>query len=341
VLIFTLAGVAGSVFYLPFRKVKGWAWETYWLIYALAGLVVVPWVTAYATSPNVLSVLRAAPRRELVYCYLCGAAWGFGGLTWGLMIRYLGVGLGLAIGCGICSAAGTIVPPILNGNFGQLLDTNGGRVSLLGVVVSVVGIVFIGIAGMSKEREQSETVKKKAVAEFDFKKGLLVAVFAGLASSAMNFGLQGGPTLEHLALTTVPTTSATWKGMPVLLMVYFGGFTVNCLWCLGLNVKNKTLSDYAKPAVPRVTNMLFAVLAGALWCSQTIFLKAGEPAMGAIAYVGWAVVNASTVLFSALLGLVLGEWKGTSARTSRLLVVGFLVLLLSSLTVGVSGYLRL
>ena len=106
VLIFALGGLAGAVFYLPFKKVKNWAWESYWLVYALFGLLIVPWVLAFTTSPNTFSVLKAAPGKELWYCYLCGAAWGIGGLTWGLMIRYLGVGLGLALGCGICSAAG-------------------------------------------------------------------------------------------------------------------------------------------------------------------------------------------------------------------------------------------
>src|SRR5208282_6331519 len=101
VLIFALGGLAGAVFYLPFKKVKNWAWESYWLVYALSGLLIVPWVLALTTSPNVFSVLKAAPGNTLAYCFFCGAAWGIGGLTWGLMIRYLGVGLGLALGCGI------------------------------------------------------------------------------------------------------------------------------------------------------------------------------------------------------------------------------------------------
>ena len=44
VMIFVLGGLAGAVFYLPFKKVKNWAWESYWLVYAVVGLVIVPWV---------------------------------------------------------------------------------------------------------------------------------------------------------------------------------------------------------------------------------------------------------------------------------------------------------
>ena len=340
ILIFALGGLAGAVFYLPFKKVKNWAWESYWLVYAVAGLVVVPWVLALTTSPNVFSVIKTAPHDELLKCYLCGAMWGVGGLTWGLMIRYLGVGLGLAIGCGLCSAAGTLIPPVIQGTLGKLLETDPGKASLGGVVVSLIGIVIVGMAGMSKEQELPEAEKKKAVAEYDFKKGILVAIFSGLMSSGMNFGLQGGVQLTELTKTTAPITPPAWQGMPVLVVVLLGGFTINALYCLFLNFKNKTTGDYLKAATPLAGNFIFAGLAGAIWCSQFICFKTGEPAMGKTAYVGWSVLMASAILFSTLLGIMLGEWKGTSTKTRSLLAAGLVLLCLSSVIAGFSGYLE-
>jgi len=339
ILIFTLGGLSGAVFTLPFKKVKSWAWESYWLVYAVFGLAIVPWVLAFLFSPNILAVLKAAPGSALAYCFGCGAAWGVGGLTWGLMIRYLGIGLGLAIGCGLCSAAGTLVPPILNGNLATLAGTPSANATLVSVFVSLAGIVAVGLAGRSKERELSEEVKKKAVAEFNFKKGLAVAVFSGLMSAAMSFGLQGGTEIERLARTIAPATSPTWKGLPVLVVVLAGGLAVNLIWCLFLNVKNKTLGDYVKRKTPLAANLFFAGVAGAIWCSQFICFKTGEPVMGKTAYVGWAVLMASTILFSSLLGIFLGEWKGTSRRTRTLLGVGLALLILSSALAGYSGYL--
>ncbi len=339
VIIFTVGGLAGAVFYLPFKKVKNWAWESYWLIYAVFGLIVVPWILAFSMSPNVLSVLKASPANELWYCYLCGAAWGIGGLTWGLMIRYLGVGLGLAIGCGLCSSAGTLIPKMLKGEFGQLFEPGAGIVSFLGVLVSIVGIVTIGMAGISKEKELPDEEKKKAVAEFNFKKGIIVAIFSGLMSSAMSFGLQGGAAIEKLALSTEPVTSMSWKGMPVLVIVLLGGFTINFLWCLMLNLRNKTTGDYTKANTPLLGNIAFAAAAGAIWCSQFICFKTGEPAMGRMAYVGWAVLMASAILFSSLLGILLGEWKKTSSRTKSLLAAGIALLMFSAIIAAYSGYL--
>lgn len=342
IVIFMVGGLAGAVFYLPFKKVTGWAWESYWLVYAVFGLLIVPWVLTLIVSPNVFDVLRAAPRGELWYTYLCGAAWGFGGLTWGLMIRYLGFGLGLAMGAGITSAAGTLFPPMLRGTeaIRAMFTTPSGQVSVLAAVVSVAGIVLVGMAGMSKEKELSEDEKKKAVAEFDFKKGIIAVLFAGLMSAGMSFGLQGGPRIEELALTVSPASSVAWAGMPVLVMVLLGGFTVNFVWCVLLNIKNKTAGDYVCPEGPvLVSNLFFAALAGAIWCSQFICFKTGEPQMGETSYIGWAVLMASQILFSQLLGVALGEWKGTSRKTVQLLVSGLALLLISAVVAGYSGYL--
>ncbi|MGB9624005.1 MAG: L-rhamnose/proton symporter RhaT [Phycisphaerae bacterium] len=383
VLIFALGGLAGAVFYLPFKKVKNWAWESYWMIYALAGLIIVPWVLALSTSPNVLAVLRQSPPKTLAYCFACGAMWGVGGFTWGLMIRYLGVGLGLAIGCGLCSASGTLIPPILAGNLASLADTPAAKAALAGVVVSLLGIVLVGMAGMSKENELPEEEKKKAVAEYNFRKGILVAIFSGLMSSAMSFGLQGGPITAYkaqfgsqtrvleaedhvqeqvpaelaglagvfydkegkvwVAPAAAPhevTTSKTWRGMPILVVVLAGGFVINFLYCFYLNIRNKTLGDYTKKDAPLAGNTFFAALAGAIWCCQFICFKTGEPAMGQRAYIGWAVLMASAILFSTLLGIVLGEWKGTSGRTRTRLTAGLVLLILSSVIAGYSGYLK-
>jgi L-rhamnose-H+ transport protein len=342
VLIFAIGGLAGAVFYLPFRKVHDWAWESYWLVYAVTGLFLVPVALALATSPNLFSVLGAAPRSELLYCYLCGAMWGVGGLTWGLMIRYLGVGLGLALGCGITSAAGTLVPRLLAGDIGRLFEPGAGIVSLIGVLVSLAGIVTVGLAGMSKERELPEEEKRRSVAEFSFSKGIRAALFSGLMSSAMGWGLVGGPTMQSLAETTAPVTSKTWSGMPVLVVVLLGGLTVNLVWCLYLNVKNRTMGDYAKAGAPLLGNFAFAAVAGAIWCSQFIAFKTGEPAMGRTAYVGWALLMACQILFSSLVGaFFLGEWRATGSRTRTLLGVGLVLLVLTAVLSGFSGYLSL
>ena len=325
--LFTLGGLAGAVFALPFKRVKSWAYESYWLFYAIFGLVIFPWILALATVPNLMDVIKNAPGSVLARCFGFGALWGLGGLTWGLMIRYLGIGLGLAIGCGLCSATGTLIPPIVTGKAAELVKDTGSIVVLLGVFGSLAGIAFVGLAGKSKEGELSEEQKKKAVAEFDFKKGMLVALFSGIASAGMNFGLQSGGVLQDAAVRG--GTLSKWQGMPVLVVVLLGGFAVNAIWCLTQNMKNKTLSDYSNSRTPIVSNIFFAGLAGVIWAMQFVCQKVGEPAMGELAYIGFAIVMGSAIFFSSLVGVLLGEWKGVGQRTKLLLGMGIVTLLVS------------
>jgi L-rhamnose-H+ transport protein len=340
VMLYALGGLAGAVFYLPFKRVRSWAWESYWMIYAVFGLLFVPWGLAFFVSPNLVPVLKASPGSTLFWCYLFGAMWGVGGLTWGLMIRYLGVGLGLALGCGICAATGTLIPPIFKGEFPALLTSTSGIATLIGVAVSLIGIVAVGSAGMSKENELPEDKKRVAVAEFHFKKGLIVAIFSGIMSAGMSFGLGGGAAIEKLALEIQPAGSAAWKGIPVLVVVLMGGFTINFLWCLYLNLKNKTIGDYMKAEIPLLANLIFAGMAGAIWCSQFICFKVADTKIGAYSFAGWTVLMSSAIFFSALLGIWLGEWRGVSRRTRRLLGVGLAVLVVSLVIIGYGNYLK-
>lgn len=324
-MLWALGGLAGAVFALPFRKVKGWKYESYWLIYAIFGLILFPLALASATVPGLFGVIGGAPAATLAMCAGFGALWGIGGLCWGLMIRYLGVGLGLAIGCGLCSATGTLIPPIVKGQAASLVADKAAIITLVSVFVSLLGIVFVGLAGKSKEDELPEDAKKAAVAEFDFKKGIIVALIAGLASAGMNFGLQSGGVLEKAAVEA--GAKELWKGMPVLVVVLFGGFVVQLVWCMQQNAKNKSFGDYATLAKPATMAVVFwSGLAGVIWACQFACQKMGESFAGDIAYISFAIVMGSSVLFSSLLGVFLGEWKGTGSKTKSFLTLGLLIL---------------
>lgn len=329
---FALGGLAGAVFLLPARGIKGWAYESWWMIYVVFGLIVCPPLICYFTVPDFWNVTMSAPAKVLARCALFGMMWGVGSLAWGLMVRYLGIGLGLAIGCGLCAATGTLIPPIATGHAADLVKDSGAVTVLAGVIGSLVGIIFVGLAGKFKESEMPEEQKKKAVADFDFRKGVVTAVVAGVFSAGMNFGLQGAGSIENAAVAA--GARECWRGMPVIMVVLWGGFIVQSLWCLQQNFKNRTFGDYAKFS-PR--NVLLSALIGVLWVAQFVCTKAGEPLMGDLKYISFAVMMASTILFSTLFGVFLGEWKGTSARTKACLALGTLVLVVSFTVISIGS----
>ncbi len=339
--LYALGGLAGASFYLPLQRVKKWAWESYWMIYAISALIVIPWVLALCLSPYLFRVLGQAETRTLLMCFAFGAMWGIGGLTWGLMIRYLGVGLGLAVGAGIVASVGTILPPIADNKLLEVINapSGSGICILAGVAIAAAGIVFVGLAGMSKERELSAEQKTQAVAEYNFPLGLTVAIFSGLMSCGMALGIRKGDAIKELTARIEPGSLVIWRGLPVLVVVLAGGALVNITYCLLLNLRNRSAGNYCDSSASLAANYLLAATAGFIWYLQFLLLTMADGYSGRFAFAGFSILMSSMILFSTIFGIMLKEWKGTTARTRNLLAIGLAVLLASVIVIGFGKYL--
>lgn len=246
ILFHWIGGLAAASFYIPYRQVQRWSWETYWLVGGVFSWLIMPTLMAALLVPNAFAVLGAAPESTRFWAYLFGALWGIGGLTFGLTMRYLGIALGMAVALGYTAVFGTLVPPLFHGTLGETISSVSGKYVLLGVLASVLGIVVSGLAGMSKERELTSEQKQSAITEFRFGKGMLIATFSGIMSSCFAFGLDAGNPITDAAKTHLLALGASdiWAGLPVLIIILLGGFTTNFLWCVGLNVRNKSGGEY-------------------------------------------------------------------------------------------------
>ena len=367
-----LGGLASGSFYVPYRFVRKWSWETYWLTGGFFSWIIAPWLMGMIMTRDLPAVISEAPASTLFWTYFFGVLWGMGGLTFGLTMRYLGMSLGMAVALGYTAAFGTLMPPIFRGElFSKILPTTSGQIILFGVCVCIAGIAVAGMAGMSKEREMSEEEKKEAIKEFDFKKGIMVATFSGVMSACFSYGLAAGDPIKELALQHGTTT--LWQGLPVLVVLLLGGFTTNFIWCMILHVKNKTAYQYLSPVsrpsptreqetiiettidapseevvehapaqssndasgrVPLLGNYLFCALAGTTWYFQFFFYTMGETQMGRFKFSSWTLHMASIMIFSTLWGIALREWAGTSRYTRSLVALTLLVLIASTVIIG-------
>ena len=211
-----LGGLASGSFYVPFKGVRKWSWETYWLVGGFFSWLIAPWFFALLKTSDVVTVLRETPGDVWFHTYIFGLLWGFGGLTFGLTMRYLGMSLGMAVALGYCTVFGTLIPPIYKGEFAaKLLHTLNGQWVLAGLGVCVLGIVITAFAGHTKEGEMSEEDKRETVKEFDFKKGLLVATFSGVMSACFAFGLSAGDHIRETTLKVDMVNSAKKEGKEV------------------------------------------------------------------------------------------------------------------------------
>lgn len=339
-----IGGLASASFYVPYRGVKRWSWEVFWLTGGVVSWIISPWLFAATRTHDLLGVLAHTPPATLGLCWLFGALWGFGGLTFGLTMRYLGISLGTAVALGLTAAFGTLIPPIFSGQIGGLVASHSGQAVLFGVLVCLIGIVIVGLAGHRKEAEQEARHIEGQPKAVNFTRGVLVAVFSGIMSSCFAYGLAAGEPIRQLTLAA--GTPALSQGLPVLCVVLFGGFCTNAIWCLFLVIKNRSASQWlGAPAhgdagaerAPLAMNYLLCALGGAAWYFQFFFYTMGESQMGKYGFSSWTLHMASVILFAALWGLALREWKGASRRSLGLLALGLAVLIGSTVIIGLGN----
>jgi L-rhamnose-H+ transport protein len=335
-----LGGLSSATFYVPFRGVKRWSWEIYWLTGGLFSWLFAPWLFASIQTEDLLGVLGATPTPTLLWPVFFGMLWGFGGLTYGLTMRYLGLSLGMAVVLGLTTVFGTLVPPIFQGDLtSKLLDSASGNLILLGLIVTLVGIVVVGRAGALKDTALSDAQKLKAVAEFDFRKGVWVAIFSGIMSSCFAFGLAAGEPIK--AISAAAGTGPLWVGLPILCLVMLGGLVTNAIWCAILIVRNRSAGQWlgasatpggARP--PLLANFLLAALAGTLWYFQFFFYTMGESQMGRFGFSSWTLHMASIIIFGTVWGFLFREWKDAPLRLKAMVWGGVALLVLATIIIG-------
>ncbi|NIA29038.1 MAG: L-rhamnose/proton symporter RhaT [Actinobacteria bacterium] len=335
-----VGGFAAGSFYIPYSKVKNWSWEVYWLVGGFFAWILAPWIVSLIAVPDLFALLRSLSLDNLVWPYIFGVLWGIGGLTFGLTMRYLGISLGMAMALGLTATFGTLVPPVYFGQFGTLISHLSGLVTLGGVLIALIGIALTGKAGIEKDKEMTSEQKKKHIKEFDLKKGIWVALFAGVMSACFAFGIAAGKPIAALAIEM--GTSKLFSNSPVFIVILAGGFTTNFLWCISLTLKNGSIKDYIKTAdTPRLANYFFSALAGTTWYFQFMFYGMGTTKMGKYDFASWSIHMSFIIVFSTMWGLILKEWKGSSSRTIRIVLIGLTILILSTFVIGAGNYIQI
>ncbi len=335
-LIATGAFSAGS-FAVPFGRIKGWQWETYWMVYSLGAYIIMPLLACFIFTSDFWAIIQSTPRNTLVLVFILGAVYGIGNLSFGLSLRYLGLSLGYALSLGLMLAIGTLVPPIIDGRLSVMIESSGGNLLLAGIAVAAVGIAFSAWAGILKDKSLEQEKKLESIGEFDLVKGILAALLVGVTGSAMALGFEQGLPISGVAEQS--GIDPLFSMMPVYLVLLSGTFVSTLIWCFFLGFKNKSVQDYvsAKTRKILVLNYGFGLLAGLLWFSQFIFYGMGKSKMGPFTFTSWGILMALTIGFASVWGLIRGEWKGVSARVYIIMALSLLILISASFMIGISG----
>jgi len=337
VLLHGVGAFFAATCYTPQKQVKRWSWQTYWLTQAAFCWFLLPIIGAMLTIPDLLNVLREAPRSAMLNSFLLGAAYGIGGTAFGISIRYIGFSLTYAIAVGLSSVLGTLIPPLVKGTLGVTLSKPGAGWIVAGIVVGALGIAGAGFAGRLKELDLTANQTK---GEFSLMTGLALSLLAGVLSAVYGFALEAG---EPIADAASAHGAGVWRGNVVYIFSNTGAFLTTAVYCLWLHARHKTLGELVElPAGPEKAslplNWAMAVVTGAFWYGQFFFYNLGHVRMGTYKFTSWAIHMIMLVLFSNVVGLVLREWRACRRLTRSTVALALLVLVGAVLLLTYGNY---
>lgn len=339
VMYHAIGASSASLCYTPQKKVKGWSWQTYWLAQALVCWLLMPVLVAWLTIPQLGAVLHEAPSMVLWKTFGLGMAYGIGGTAFGMAIRYVGFSLTYAISVGISCVLGTLIPPIISGQFNDFFSSAGAAWIMTGIALGAAGIAICGVAGRGKEKDLEAAQAAKT--GFSLAKGLPLCLLAGVLSAFYGFSLDQGKPVADIAARY---GAGNFQGNVVYIFSNSGAFLTTLLYCLYLHNKEKTFREYTTVPMqgqssPLKLNFAMAALTGILWYSQFFFYGLGHVRMGSYKFSSWAIHMIMLVLFSSVAGLLLKEWKNTSNNTRVKLAVALAVLAAAVIVITYGNHL--
>ena len=337
-MLHAVGATSAAVCYTPQKQVKGWSWQTYWMTQAAFCWLILPILGAALTIPHLWEVIQEAPKNAMWHSFLLGAAYGIGGTAFGIAIRYIGFSLTYALAVGLSSVLGTLLPPLIKGQFMAIFDKTGSNWVMGGILIGTAGIFLCGWSGRMKETDLAGAGTTKG---FSIAKGLPLCLLAGVLSAVYGFALEAG---EPIAAVAEAHGADYWRGNVTYIFANSGAFLTSLLYCLYLHAKHKTIGELVelpaggeKASLP--LNFAMAILTGGLWYGQFFFYNLAHVRMGEFKFTSWAIHMIMLVLISNMLGLLLREWRGCKSKTWTAVAVSLTVLVGAVLMLTYGNYL--
>lgn len=328
-LLIVLAGAMNAAFPLPMRYTKKWAWENIWTVFSLVALVIVPWLLAVVTVPNLGSVYGQAGGSAILLAALFGFLWGIAQFLFGLSIELVGMSLTFAVVNGLSSALGSWIPLVVQ-HPGDIFSS-GGLIVSAGVMGVVGGVAICSWAGHLRSQQQRDPTAAKNSLEdkSPFLRRLAVTIASGVLAPCLNLGFAFGQKIS-LAAAHAGSSPATSTNA-VLAVVLTAGFVSNIAYCLYRLSRNRTVRLFAIPETKKY--VLLGTVMGILWISTFAIYGSSTSYLGAYGtVVGWPILMANITIISSLLDAAYGNW---SKRPLRIMALGVVVLIGA---VGVMSY---
>jgi L-rhamnose-H+ transport protein len=330
--VILISGTMNAAFALPMKHFRSWKWENLWLAYSAVGLVIVPWALAIGLVPRLTQVYAGVSPRALLLPLVFGLLWGFAQVTFGICLRMVGVALTFAVVSGLASLSGSLVPLLVF--HPEDIFRPRGLLLLLSIPFLLIGLTFYAFAGRRREKEQAVPNAESAPPPSSFAKGMALCIFTGIFGSSYNLGFAfGGEVIRASQRNGAGPLTSTY---PVWGLVLGAGFIPSLVYCVYLLAKNRTANLFVRSGWTR--EAVLGIAMAFLWAASVLGYGIGATLVGAAGTsTGYMLFVAASILFANAFGLMAGEWKGASPRTTRFLAAAVAFILIAVVVLNLGG----
>jgi L-rhamnose-H+ transport protein len=305
-----IAGIITGSVLVPMRLMKTWPWENTWLLFAVCAYCMAPWVVTFLSVPNVLTVYQSVPSGILAVTFLLGIGWGLAVVLFGIAVDMVGLSISTALLYGSSVALGSLGALVLL-EPSKLVSAENLRLVAWDLIL-VAGVLLCAQAGRVREPSSSS-------AGIRTRRGVAISLVAGVLSTFFNIVLIYGEPIRQQAMLAGAdpklATNAVWS------LAVTGGALPSLAWATYLLARKKGWRHFR--GVHAVRNTLLCVGMGIAWIAGTVLYGVATSRIGKMGTaLAWPVYMSATILAGIGWGLVLGEWKGASRSSIRLLWIG-------------------
>ena len=73
IILIGLGAFSSGSFAVPFGKIKGWKWESYWMIFSVGAYILFPLAACLLFAPGFISIIQSTSSSILLTIFLLGA----------------------------------------------------------------------------------------------------------------------------------------------------------------------------------------------------------------------------------------------------------------------------
>ncbi len=332
-----ISGVMLGLYALPGKYTKDFKEENTWGLFFMLTMFAVPLIATFVLLKGIGDIYTTSDvKAALPIMIVSSLLWGTGVMMWGKAIHHIGMSVGFSLFIGTVILIGSILPigmEVAQKGFSEgLPPTKTLILILVGIATVLLGIIFNGKAGLTREADEKKEGEKDE-GKKSMAAGIMIAVIGGLLATGFNVAFTVGG--KPLGAAVLVAGNAEWtSAVAVMFPVFLSGGVIMAGYFAWQLTSKKAWGSFKTPRFGMNFILIFIMAFFHYAASAGYAFGASRFDLGPV--VVYAIFNTTCVLVAVLSGVITGEWKSASSKARKILYTGLTCMVLGVLILTIS-----